>query len=378
MSPFNGSILAAFFVLSAIGCALSMLESWGHDYTRFSQRALTIFHKTCGYTFILIYITMVYSMLQKIISTSEPISPLATIHLIFAVMIFPLLSIKILIIRRFKGLKDKLPYFGVTIFTLALTLNIVTAGFYFLRSGQTKFVSLTSYDKSKLSADVGRAFMEKRCMKCHSLERVFAAKKTEESWTKTVNNMVMKDPTIETDQAAQIIFYLVNGRAIEPSKKGLQLVGLELTDKKCGRCHLLKEVYRTKRTKKEWASVVDQMVAIEPAWISEKDKKTIQEYLNTYHSIEPGQDGARFVSFTSMRTPIKKPKATPQQFNAEKLFTERCTECHDSKRIYKKAEVFGSDGEKWTSLVKDMIENGAEVSDEELPKIVEYLKGITK
>ena len=184
MSPFSLSLLGGVFVLCAFGAAMSMLEAWGNEKTRFSNRALTNFHRSCGYAFITIYLFMLYFMLKKIVIAQEPITPLATVHVAFAVLIAPVLFVKIMIIRRFRGLKNKLPYFGLMTFALGITLNLITAGFYFLRASTISYVSLTDYDRSTLDADVGRGLLEKKCIKCHTLERVFLAFKTEQQWTK--------------------------------------------------------------------------------------------------------------------------------------------------------------------------------------------------
>ena len=278
------AILGLTFVLVATAGTLAMLELWGNQRTRFNKKTLRIVHRTCGYIFITIYFVMLYFMMKRVAKQTEPLTALQAVHVTLAVMIFPLLGIKILIIRRLPGLEEKLPYFGVAIFTLALTLNVVTAGFYFLRSLNPRYISLQFFDRSKFSAEVGRGLLEAKCQKCHTLERVFLAVKTEAEWEKTVNTMVTRDPSIRDDEAAQIIYYLASARSVKTSPQALMLARMNLTDTKCGRCHMLERLYRVKRPSNEWSQIVDWMVSIEPAWISQDEARAIKEYLISAHS----------------------------------------------------------------------------------------------
>src|SRR5437867_8302304 len=178
------SIVGLTFVFVASAGVLAMLELWGNEKTRINKTLLRWTHRSAGYMFISIYFLMLYFMVKRIAVQTEPLTALQTIHTMLALMILPLLVIKILILRRFEGLSEKLPFLGITIFTLAFTLNAMTAGFYFVRSAGAKYISLQFFDRSKLNSDVGRGLLEQRCQKCHTLERVFTSVKTEEEWTK--------------------------------------------------------------------------------------------------------------------------------------------------------------------------------------------------
>jgi mono/diheme cytochrome c family protein len=208
--------------------------------------------------------------------------------------------------------------------------------------------------------------MEKRCIKCHTLERIFLAVKTEEQWTKCVNEMAVRDPSILPQDAAQIIYYLSSGRAVESSPQAMMLAGLARTDQKCGRCHLLEKVYAKKRPKAEWAKLVEGYAKAEPVWITHEDAKIIIEYLSAAHSEEPQVVAA--VATTTL------PKAT----TFEETFTETCNSCHSSERILKKAEVLGADKTRWRPIVLAMQEKGADVEDDEVDKYVDYLSKLKK
>ena len=364
------AILGFTFILVAIAGILAMLELWGNPQTRFNKNTLRIVHRTCGYIFITIYVAMLYFMAKRIAMQVEPLTALQTVHVTLAVMIFPLLAIKILIIRRLPGLEEKLPYFGVAIFVLALTLNVITAGFYFLRSLNPRYVSLQFFDRSKLSTDLGRGLLDAKCQKCHTLERVFLAVKTETEWEKTVNTMVARDPSIRDDEAAQIIFYLTNSRSVKPSSYAVMTAKMNLTDTKCGRCHMLERLYREKRPPDEWSRIVDRMVSIEPTWISPEEAKAIKEYLISVHSAPVRR--LRFGEKKKSEVNAQKSVGTIS-LTAVEIFESTCTNCHTHDRIYAKTREFGADTAKWQIIVERMRKNGAPMSDEDIPKMVNFL-----
>ena len=379
--------LGCSFVLVACAGVFAMLELWGNEKTKFNKRTLTIIHRTCGYIFISIYLTMMYFMLHRIATQTEPLTALQAVHAMLGIMIFPLLAIKIFIVRILPGLGEKLPYFGVTIFTLALTLNVMTAGFYLVRTIGRTYVSLSSIDRSTLNSETGRKTLEVKCQKCHSLERVFNAVKTQDEWEKTVNRMASREPSIRTEEAAQILFYLTSDRAVQQTPQGLRIAGMNLTDQKCGRCHLLERVYRWKRPPEEWGRIVDWMSSIEPAWISHDEAKTIKEYLVSAHSSPvktalfewAGADvpqrvaTPRVTKAVATGTPVA---ATPGEPTLAEPFKTVCTDCHSPARIFAKAHDLRSDKDRWRAIVDKMRGNGAEVGDNDVGKFVEYLAGL--
>ena len=381
MDQLTGTILGLFFVFFGLGAVLAMLENWGNKLTKFNKQRLTLLHRLFGYLFVLTYLIMLYFMFRKIVSLQEPLEPLIALHVALALIIFPLLLVKILIVRRFTGLIERVPYFGIAIFALGLTVNILTGGFYLIRASTGNFISLTNFDRSRLNADVGRGLIEKKCVKCHTLERVFAARKTEEGWTNAVNAMVLRDPSIREEQAAQIIYYLATNRSVATTPEALKLVGMELTDRKCGRCHALEKIYRMKRTSDDWNGLIREMRAIEPAWITEGDAKTISRYLLASHSVTAEEAkrglGLRLRRERVSRPILLEPEAPRVVLSGEEIFKNTCNMCHSSERIYSAAGRFSGNKEQWRQIVEKMMGNGANLIDEQVPALVEYLSTLT-
>jgi len=59
----------------------------------------------------------------------------------------------------------------------------------------------------------------------------------------------------------------------------------------------------------------------------------------------------------------------PDSDKAEKTLNSSCTGCHDLRPIQTQA----LDVEGWTKVVKSMIDKGAQVSDDDIPALVDYL-----
>ena len=375
MDQLTLAILGLFFVLFGLGAVLAMLENWGNKLTRFNRQRLTIVHRVFGYLFVITYLIMLYIMFKKIIVLQEPLEPIVALHAALALLIFPLLLVKILIVRRFTGLIERVPYFGVAIFALGLTVNVLTGGFYLVRASTGKFISLTNYDKSRLNVEVGRALLEKKCVKCHTLERVFTARKTEEGWTNTANAMVLRVPSIREEHAVQIIHYLTTIRSVGTSPEAMRLVGMELTDRKCGRCHALEKVYRMKRPSGEWIRLVSDMRAIEPAWISEEDTKTIKQYLLASHSVtaEEAKRGLGLRIRREATSVLLEQKSAVNMLSGPDLFKNTCNQCHNSDRILAAAARFSGSRAQWQQIVEKMQGNGANISDVQIPALVDYL-----
>jgi len=53
---------------------------------------------------------------------------------------------------------------------------------------------------------------------------------------------------------------------------------------KCSGCHSLQRIFAKKRTKEEWAKILEQMAAKPHAMISPEEKKNIQKWIDMMES----------------------------------------------------------------------------------------------
>jgi len=64
--------------------------------------------------------------------------------------------------------------------------------------------------------------------------------------------------------------------------------------------------------------------------------------------------------------------------SGEETFKSTCNLCHSSERIFAAAERFKDSKKLWSQIVEKMRENGAIVSDQQVPDLVDYLATLKK
>jgi cytochrome c2 len=265
-----------------------MLEIQGNPKKRENLKTLTRTHRVLGYLFIFIYAIMCFFMIIKIYGYHQEFSPRATIHIVLAIFLTPMILFKLGIVKRFKRLFPYLPVLGSFIFATAFVLNGITAGYYFLHRSKIQYTTISEAEMRILDEHIGRELFRTKCNKCHSLEIVLKASKDGEGWIKTVNSMAEKDvPNIRPFDVKQILFYLIKkeeDRQILKGSKQVELSGEALVQSKCTRCHKLKRVYKKKRDRGAWIKIVGRMIENAEEFgiidfLTEKEKIDIIDFL---------------------------------------------------------------------------------------------------
>ena len=233
-----------------------VLEAWSRMKTAKTSTRMLALHRSGGYLFIALYCVMAYFMVARLGTDGGDPSPTVTVHLVLALIMSPLLFIKVLIARYYKNQHSLLLPIGLTIFVLAFVLIASTTGPYLARAtrppAQAGLIDMN--DASLL--------MQKRCSKCHTLDRVAGARKDTAGWTATVNRMrAMAGAGISEADAQTIVSFLTAQRRQPASEKTAQMeVARALVDQRCGRCHPLDRVYKTVQGPDEWRETVTRMV----------------------------------------------------------------------------------------------------------------------
>ena len=92
---------------------------------------------------------------------------------------------------------------GLAFLVLLLSVLMVACG------SDGEGATATMEKEQDLPADLdGQALTEERCTKCHTLERVEAAKKTSEEWKTTVERMVGNGAELDEAEQEAVIKYL--------------------------------------------------------------------------------------------------------------------------------------------------------------------------
>jgi ferredoxin-NADP reductase/cytochrome c2 len=227
-------------------------------------------HRWGGYLFLLLYAVMTYFMVLKLRDTSEELALRPLVHMLLAMLLVPLMFVKILIARYYKTYYNSLMPLGLVIFSLSFVLVALTAGPYLLRKATVKEISLAAVNmgSNQIDLEAARTLTDKKCSKCHNLDRVASARKDERGWLATINRMrTLPGSTISETDGVTILAYLVTQNGPQANSTTGQnvtaanSVGKSLVDTRCNRCHDLDRVYSASKEAAAWRATVTRMVA---------------------------------------------------------------------------------------------------------------------
>ncbi|HXI71594.1 MAG TPA: photosystem P840 reaction-center cytochrome c-551 [Verrucomicrobiae bacterium] len=259
-SLFLGSL---FVIIGAVNVWLILQASARVKNARASARLIAA-HRIGGYIFILMFCTMSYFMISRLKDSSGTVSSGTMIHMTVAMLLTPLLFIKVLIARYYKSYYILLMPVGLLIFVLSFVLVAMAAGPYFIRNSNIHNVSLEEINLTNATMDLTQAAatMQERCSKCHNLERVVSARKDARGWLSTVNRMRQLPASgISAEDVKTIVLFLASLKSPEQSSPQADLaVGRALVNQRCAACHTLDRVYKTAKTPAEWRATVNKMV----------------------------------------------------------------------------------------------------------------------
>jgi len=286
MSPQIASIFATLFLVMGAVTVFIMLEMTGRARDHTERSGWIRVHKIFGYLFLALFTIMLLIMIRKTAGFQEELTARAVIHVVLALLLLPLIIIKILLARRHPQLGSRLPILGVALFALAFALTGLTAGYYVLHRSNLTYTTLSALDNDVLDLELGKAIMNKKCSKCHSLERVYRAFKSDESWVGTINKMALLDsPNITSFDVKQVLHYLREQQKVRQEKTNIapeENIGKALVSQKCSICHNLDRIFGASKNSGEWTATVGRMAATmdDPDFLSEQEKEAIVSFLS--------------------------------------------------------------------------------------------------
>ncbi|MCU1233033.1 MAG: oxidoreductase, FAD-binding [Candidatus Solibacter sp.] len=258
------ALIGVLFVLLAVGAVWLMFDGSRNAPQSDRARRMIRAHRVAGYLFIALFCIMTWFMILKIKDRPDELPLPSMFHALIAVVMAPLLFIKVLVARYYRNHTTILVPLGLTIFVLAFVLVVTTAGPYFLRTVTVKNISLQAIDMgvAKIDLQASEALMQRRCSRCHNLDRVVGAKKDARGWLATVDRMrSLPGSGISESDEKIILSYLLSEDSINSSSaQGELVIGKALVDSHCSRCHALDRTYQTVKTASEWNSTVTRMV----------------------------------------------------------------------------------------------------------------------
>src|SRR5258707_10827295 len=214
-----------FVLVGAINVWLILQASARVRDAKASTRLIAA-HRIGGYLFIALFCVMGYFMLSRLGNVGGASSG-AIIHLTLAMILSPLLFVKVLIARYYKSYSSLLMPIGLVIFILSFVLIGITAGPSLVHYSRMQTVSLQDIDRPPMAIDINMAAatMEKPCSKCHNLDRIAGARKDARGWLATVNRMkAQPDSGISEEDSRIIVSYLASQMAPKGSVAAASLV----------------------------------------------------------------------------------------------------------------------------------------------------------
>lgn len=179
------SLLSIFLLIIAIFSTITMLEAFGRTEMKFDIERLKKIHRLNGKIYLILYLIIAYLCLDFILKTRAEPSPRATFHIIFALTVFLLLSIKIAYIRIYRNFYGHVKTLGILIALLTFGMISMSGGYYLLI---TKFGtgSLPHKDKKDLAEQIkkieirtdsvsiakGKEIYESKCYFCHDAHSI--------------------------------------------------------------------------------------------------------------------------------------------------------------------------------------------------------------
>jgi ferredoxin-NADP reductase/cytochrome c2 len=253
-----------FVLIGAVNVWLILQSSARVKDAKASMRLIAA-HRIGGYLFIALFCVMGYFMFSRLGHAVGGAPPGAVIHLTLAMVLSPLLFVKVLVARYYKSYYSSLMPLGLVIFVLAFVLIGITAGPALAHHATMQTVSLAAIELPPVDIDITTAAstMEKDCSKCHTLDRIAGAHKDAPGWLATVNRMkALPDSGISDEDSRIIVSYLTSQMGPKgPADAASLEVARALVDQRCGRCHSLDRVYKTAESPEEWRGTVNRMVA---------------------------------------------------------------------------------------------------------------------
>ncbi|MDU9050723.1 MAG: hypothetical protein Q3M30_17890 [Candidatus Electrothrix sp. Rat3] len=263
MHPHFSSMLATLLVVIGGVTVLIMLEMTGKVRDTPWKKGWIFLHRILGYLFLVLFAAMLVFMVVKAGGFQEELPARAMIHVILALLLVPLIMIKVVIARRHAQLGTKLIMLGLAIFGLSFGLTGITAGYYALHRSDYQYAVLSDVDDEILNVEIGQKITNRKCSKCHSLERIYQSYKSDIAWTHTIHKMAELDyPNITNFDVKQIVGYLVQQqqkRQGEEKDKLRMEIGRSLVSQKCSICHNLDRIFGAEKGQQEWSETVGRM-----------------------------------------------------------------------------------------------------------------------
>ena len=338
--------LGTAFLLLAIAAVLLQAWLWSpkfwNETTKKTEapKAWLRVHAACGYTYGIIYVAMMIEMFPRLWEYQYELPARTVIHAVVAIFLGVLLICKIAILIFFRHFEEAMPRYGFGILActvILISLSLPHAARALDLQGRIADpenmarleLVLQEVDFGEAQVDLatltteeslvrGREVLVNKCVTCHDMRTILIQPRTGQRWLEVVTRMKDKpDPfaseALTDEEIPFVTAYLI---AITP------------------------DIQQSTKRKRE----------------GERERNQMQEKTQQVLADMPAQ------------APAEAPAL--DEVAAKTALDHRCTECHELSEI---TEHGGDDVGGWSKVIADMVEEGAEVADDEAKLLAAYL-----
>lgn len=169
MTFFGKSIWSLVLCGSALLALFTMFELLGRKEKRLGPGRLRTVHRLNGIFFFVLYVYLSYLCLKIMrASGGHELSARVALHGLLAFCIFPLLGLKLLIVRFYRQYYSWAAPLGVGVFLFTLAATATSAGYYFVvYGGGGGGAAVSSRDPGDELARRGAEVFNQNCLPCH-------------------------------------------------------------------------------------------------------------------------------------------------------------------------------------------------------------------
>jgi hypothetical protein len=126
---FLKTILGTAFIAAALTSFLSMMTLMGKPEKKTDPAKLRKIHRAAGIVISILLVPLIYLGARFLARTGDAMSIRAGFHVVLAIAFVVLLILKIAIVRVYRNFLKYAPALGMIIFTLAVIVFAISAGF---------------------------------------------------------------------------------------------------------------------------------------------------------------------------------------------------------------------------------------------------------
>ena len=165
------SILALFFLASAVSAITSMLTIMGKAEKKASPKTLRNIHKISGRLFLLLLFPLLFLGMRYWSQIGDQASVRAVFHAVLALGLITVLLLKVAIVKFYKQFLRFAPAMGLMVFGFAFVVFCVSAGYYSVKTlianppPPKKVMAVSS--ETNGNVEKGVSLYNAKCLSCH-------------------------------------------------------------------------------------------------------------------------------------------------------------------------------------------------------------------